>query len=287
VTATYKSSAPAPRRIAANAGGEFDAVLRRMVDKVDAEESSLGADLADTDKDWWSEADFVIPNPHTQQRHPAHPTVKQGPSPVADFEVDVRQEPATASASHPSLAEHAERLAAQHSVFKDPEPLPDVDLTNHGPTVAAQTHPAEPATEPAQAPPAPVGAQSPAWSAEALASIGVPAVLIRRIRIEDDADDLEWVSALASAIGDLLNASSHSAGPCELTGHGAASAVDLLNGACQGFQLDSIVIDGRRLAANPTELALAVRSLLPATKPEPVEPTGVMALLAANARTTT
>ncbi len=175
---------------------DFEDVLARMVDRVDEAERSLGADLSDTDRRWWSDADFVVPT--------AAPAKRPAPS----------------------------------------EPTPDVDLRDQ------------------PAPEKPTRSGDPAWSSEALLELGLPPALVARAVVTAPKADLEWVTAIGEAIADLIDTAKALSGPCELTGHGAASVVQLLRGACDGFRLDSLIIDGRRVPATPMELSLAIRALL-------------------------
>jgi len=179
---------------------DFGDVLARMVDRVDAAERSLGADLSDTDRRWWSEADFVVP------------------------------------AAPPATITAPTRL---------PEPIVELDLRQQAPKHALA-----------------VEESGPAWSERALLDLGLPGALVARAVVPSPQHDLEWVTALAGAIADLIDTARAVSGPCELTGHGSASAVQLLRGACEGFKLDSLVIDGHRVPATPLELALSVRTLI-------------------------
>ena len=207
---------------------DFEDVLKRMTDRVDEEERALGSPV-DQDRRWWRDADFVVPE------RPAGATF---PNPLegADIELDVRGEPALRTPV-PAAA-----VAAAASSTLAPPPAP----------------PAPPVViEPVM----PIDLSAPAWSHEALLALGLPEAMINRLPADLDGD-LEWVAALARAIGDLLETAECISGPCELTGHGADSAVQLIRGACDGFRLDSLIIDGRRVPATPTELSLAIRALL-------------------------
>ncbi len=205
---------------------DFEAILQRMADRVDDEERALGSPV-EADRNWWSDADFVVPE---------RPEGVSFPDPLAglDIELDVRGEPAlrtpgTSSSLTPPPAPPA-----------PPPPMPQSVM------VASAV---------------PVEVSAPEWSREALLDLDLPEAMINRLPHDLDGD-LEWVAALARAIGDLLETAECVSGPCELTGHGADSAVQLIRGACDGFRLDSLIIDGRRVPATPTELALAIRALL-------------------------
>lgn len=226
----------------------FEDVLRRMVERVDdAERAVRGAELADTNTSWWSEADFVVPEPATP--HPGDgldvSRLNGGLTETADpTEVDVRSEPAMAT------------LAAAHGDPMASSLHPGGEAPAHSATTGSiATKPARPARPV-------VIDDSPVWSRAALLALDLPPALIGRMRCEELVDDLDWVGALARAIGELLETAASVSGPCELTGHGAEAAVHLLRGACDGFRLDSLVIDGRRVPATPLELALAIRALL-------------------------
>ena len=145
-----------------------------------------------------------------------------------DIEVDVRHEPAIASGGSPIVADLTVTQA----------------IRTEAPTITVEEE-----------------QFAPAWSIDALRSLDLPSAMLDRLP-KHLKGDLVWVEALASAIGDLLETAEFVSGSCELTGHGAESAVQLIRGACDGFRLDSLIIDGRRLPATPLELALAIRSLL-------------------------
>lgn len=202
---------------------DFEDVLKRMTERVDEAERELGSPI-EQDRRWWKDADFVVPE---------RPEGATFPNPLddLDIELDVRTEPA--------LRTQVPQMAA--SVLAPP--------------------PAPPAPTMVVEPVMPVDLSAPAWSHETLLELGLPEAMINRLPAGLDGD-LEWVAALAKAIGDLLETAECISGPCELTGHGADSAVQLIRGACDGFRLDSLIIDGRRVPATPTELSLAIRALL-------------------------
>ena len=205
---------------------DFEDVLKRMTERVDEAERELGSPI-EQDRRWWKDADFVVPE---------RPEGVTFPNPLdgADIELDVRTEPALRTQVQPKHAAAASVLA--------PPPAPPA------PTVVVE-------------PVMPIDLTAPAWSHDALLELGLPEAMINRLPADLDGD-LEWVAALARAIGDLLETAECISGPCELTGHGADSAVQLIRGACDGFRLDSLIIDGRRVPATPTELSLAIRALL-------------------------
>lgn len=224
---TYEVTAT-PRATAEPKG--FEEVLARMVDRVDSAERSLGADLADTSNAWWSEAEFLVPEAISAGR-------ERG---LGD-----------GSVSH-------DRLDPAVFDLRDPgiDPDPDIDL---GDGVGSGAAPAA-SPPPRHASPASDGRL--VWSRERLIELGLPAALVRRVRVPESADDLQWVGSLASAIDELLDAAAPITGPCELTGHGVSSAVQLIRGACDGFGIGSIVIDDKPVPATSLELALAIRALL-------------------------
>lgn len=210
---------------------DFEDVLKRMTERVDEAERELGSPV-EQDRRWWKDADFVVPE------RPAGVTF---PNPLdgADIELDVRTEPALRT-HVPQPQQQA--VAATVASALAPPPAPPA------PTVVVE-------------PVMPIDLTAPAWSHDALLALDLPEAMINRLPAGLDGD-LEWVAALAKAIGDLLETAECISGPCELTGHGADSAVQLIRGACDGFRLDSLIIDGRRVPATPTELALAIRALL-------------------------
>lgn len=208
---------------------DFEDVLKRMTARVDDAERALGSPI-DQDRRWWKDADFVIPE---RPEGRTIPNTFDG----TDIELDVRTEPAMRT----QVAAQAAMGTPAVSVLAPP--------------------PAPPAPRVVMDPVIPVGLSQPAWSREALLGLGLPEAMINRLPAALDGD-LAWVAALATAIGDLLETAECISGPCELTGHGADSVVQLIRGACDGFRLDSLIIDGRRVPATPTELALAIRALL-------------------------
>lgn len=267
----------------ARSGEAFDSVLRRMVDRVDTAERKLGgggaaerklggagaverklggggggterriggrrrrrqadvdlvqpdagADLVDTDNGWWSSAEFVLPEPV-----PA-PARTSRPPQMSDIELDVREQLARKAMAQ---NEHTVPTPQEEAAAADPAPAP-------APESPAQT--VLPDTVEA----------GPAWGSEALLDLGLPPALVGRLTVKELHGDLAWVAALAGAIEELLATAEGVSGPCELTGHGSESAVHLIMGACDGFRIGSLVIDGRRVEATPMELALAIRSLL-------------------------
>lgn len=203
----------------------FDDVLRRMVDRVDEAESAAGSELADTDLEWWRDADFAVPQIATPSLPDATPS-------LTDFEVDVRLEPARAKASPTSVSPVATACQEPASELDDRLIVAGVD------------------------------ANAPDWSSTNLLDLDLPGALVARVKADESSNDLAWIAALTTAIAELLQTADGISGPCELTGHGAESAVHLVRGACDGFKLDSLIIDGRRVPATPLELALAIRALL-------------------------
>jgi len=215
----------------------FEDVLRRMVDRVDEEERQAGAELADSSDQWWPGAEFVLPEeqfePYDTIAPPRHGI------PDGDFEVDVRVEPARARRAAPEVVTERAREVFQSAV----------GAPAHASVVVSE-------------PPVEVESDSPSWSVEGLAALELPSALVGRISAAGLHTDIDWIAALTKAISELLQLAGDMSGPCELTGHGAESAVHLIRGACDGFRLDSLIIDDRRVPATPLELALAIRSLL-------------------------
>ncbi len=242
---------------------DFEAVLKRMVDRVDDAERRVVAPPAAAEREWWSSADFVVPDQPDRKR-PKRVDLTARASSDREIEVDVRSEPATSSTTSASIAEQARALAAQHATVGigiggaggDPGPV--------GRPSAGSGGPIEPVAAPRieEDPGIVVEDDTPAWSREALLELDLPPALVNRIDHEHLEGDLEWIAATARAVGELLETAESMSGPCELTGHGAESAVHLIRGACDGFRLDSLIIDGRRVPASPLELTLALRALL-------------------------
>lgn len=162
-------------------------------------------------------------------------------------------------------------VAAQRFDLDDRLPLIDVDddIVAAPPVPLAITLPAEPViTAPAVsvvAPPPARPGREPIWSRNALAGLGVPVEVLARLPIIDPDNDLEWTAALGRAIAAEVPAAG-TLGPAtrlSVSGYGLAAAVDLVRAGVQGFTPDALVIDSQPVPATATELALAIRSLLP------------------------
>lgn len=233
---------------------DFEAVLQRMVDRVDEAERHVTAPAA-VERDWWQEADFVVPDqqPVLAQASNGRP---QPAIPDVEIELDVRREPATAFAA--SASAPATATVSAGSLTAEAQAL--VSQVSGGVGAPPIDEPVAPAAMPE--PTITVEVDTPEWSRSALLDLDLPTALVDRIRPDNPDRDLDWVAATASAITELLETAEPMSGPCELTGHGAASAVHLIRGACDGFRLDSLIIDDRRVPATPLELSLAIRSLL-------------------------
>ncbi len=221
----------------------FDSVLRRMVDRVDQAEDRLGVDLADTDLSWWQEADFVLPRPkRAAAPRPSVVDVREDPergrAPVADAH--------RAAAGYVDVRDGVEAAAVRPKRAANPTAV-DADVNASGGYRASHARVANLST---------VG-----WSHERLLEIGLPSALVDRLP-RNLHSDLDWVAALAKAIDELLETAETMSGPCELTGHGQHAVVHLIRGACDGFRVGALVIDGERVPATPMELALAVRAMV-------------------------
>jgi hypothetical protein len=240
----------------------FDDVLKRMVSRVDQAEQRLGVDLADTDLTWWTEADFVLPaNQDMAQRlaEAAH---------VADTGeeiIDVRQAEATDPKGQIDVASLVEAVEAAKRAQIDPDLEPSATAT---PKIdpeprrrVAPAHAANPINDAGDDFDDFDELSSVEWSTEGLLAVGLPPALVGRLP-DDLESDLEWVAALAKAIDELLETAAEISGPCELTGYGQHAAVHLIRGACNGFRVGALVVDGERIPATPMELALALRSTL-------------------------
>lgn len=100
------------------------------------------------------------------------------------------------------------------------------------------------------------------WSREALAVLGLPAAVLDALPVEEPADDLAWVVALAAAMTTVLPAPAtpDDAHPLVVNGYGTAGVLGLLDAAARGLTPGTITIGDRTAAATATELALAVRT---------------------------
>jgi hypothetical protein len=105
----------------------------------------------------------------------------------------------------------------------------------------------------------------PTWSLDALTDVGVPEDVVDRLRRRRPANDLQWTSALAEVLAETLPPAAPPGPGADLcvSGHGAASAVRIIRAGLEGFTPGVISVDGREAPASATELALAVRALLP------------------------
>ena len=103
----------------------------------------------------------------------------------------------------------------------------------------------------------------PAWSEEALFAMGVPKVICDAVAAACAVSDLEWMAALEGAIVAKTPPTARSNELLCTLGQGRKAAVAMLRAGVAGIPPGILYIDGNEVVATPTELALAVRSLLP------------------------
>ncbi len=103
----------------------------------------------------------------------------------------------------------------------------------------------------------------PAWSAEALFAMGVPKVICDAVAAACAITDLEWMAALEAAIIAKTPPTARSNELLCTLGQGRKAAVAMLRAGVAGIPPGILYIDGNEVVATPTELALAVRGLLP------------------------
>jgi hypothetical protein len=225
----------------------FDSVLARMVDRVDKAEHRLGVDPAEGDEAaWWPQADFVLPA--APSRRPAR---------VKSAKVPTRPQPAPPNPADQVSTLDLGSLTARSPAAPDARPAASAVPAPQREQRPAARHAAAPTVLPSCGDEDLVD-----WSADRLLGIGLPPALVGRIPADDLDTDIEWIAATAKAIGELLETAQTVSGPCELTGHGQDAVIHLIRGACDGFRIGALVIDGVRVPATPMELALAVRAML-------------------------
>lgn len=157
-----------------------------------------------------------------------------------------------------------------------PTPAPAPALRRSTPVAAPRREPdlAEraPHPEPAVAQhsaPAPghqTGAEPPpgpgVWSRRRLLAVGVPAIVVDALPVDDPIDDLGWLVAVTTAVSATVPepASADAEHPAVMDGHGTAGALALLDAGVRGTTPGSLTHGGRTVAATALELALAVRA---------------------------
>lgn len=103
----------------------------------------------------------------------------------------------------------------------------------------------------------------PAWSADALFAMGVPKVICDQVAAACAITDLEWMAALEAAIIAKTPPTAKSNELLCTLGQGPKAAIAMLRAGVAGIPPGILYIDGNEVVATPTELALAVRALLP------------------------
>ena len=108
-----------------------------------------------------------------------------------------------------------------------------------------------------------LGGGEPAWSADALFAMGVPKVICDAVAAACAITDLEWMAALEAAIIAKTPPTARSNELLCTLGQGHKAAIAMLRAGVAGIPPGILYIDGSEVVATPTELALAVRALLP------------------------
>ncbi len=108
-----------------------------------------------------------------------------------------------------------------------------------------------------------MGGGEPAWSEEALFAMGVPKVICDAVANACAITDLEWMAALEAAIIAKTPPTAKSNELLCTLGQGRKAAIAMLRAGVAGIPPGILYIDGNEVVATPTELALAVRALLP------------------------
>jgi hypothetical protein len=103
----------------------------------------------------------------------------------------------------------------------------------------------------------------PVWSTDNLLALGVPQKICDHIDTVWPTTDGEWTNALEQAIRKFSPNPARSTDIMCTLGQGRQSAIPILQASMIGIPPGIIYIDGAELVATPTELALAVRALLP------------------------
>jgi hypothetical protein len=103
----------------------------------------------------------------------------------------------------------------------------------------------------------------PVWSTDNLLALGVPQKICDHIDTVWPTTDGEWMNALEQAIRKFSPSPARSTDIMCTLGQGRQSAIPILQASMIGIPPGIIYIDGVQHVATPTELALAVRALLP------------------------
>lgn len=158
----------------------------------------------------------------------------QGPGlGIADPSAEASPEPSPARAAADAAATDAaatdeQAIAAWRAATRPAAPSPATDGGSL-PAVRPATSPATSNVSSAVPGAAPGGqgqAAGPAWSAQRLLQLGVPADLVRAVGLDQDADDLTWTTALAAELADACGPIP--SGPALLVGPLADALKDLV-----------------------------------------------------------
>ena len=103
----------------------------------------------------------------------------------------------------------------------------------------------------------------PIWSTDNLVALGVPQQICDLVAALAPTSDAEWMSVLEQAIRKFSPHPARSTDIICTLGQGRPSAIPILQASMIGIPPGIIYIDGVELVATPTELAVAVRGLLP------------------------
>lgn len=107
--------------------------------------------------------------------------------------------------------------------------------------------------------------EAPSWSALKLAQVGVPIPIIEAMRVEEGRDeDLRWLCALTEAIAAFVPepAPLSEDNAVIMKGLGPQGALAMVRAGVLGLTPGILVMDGRKVRATATELALAIRTLV-------------------------
>ena len=103
---------------------------------------------------------------------------------------------------------------------------------------------------------------APEWSVAALAELGLPEPVLHYVEAFAPVSDIEWLHAVAGAIGRLLRDGSALDGIVRVAGVGRGAAVELVQGIADGRLPVFLTVDGEKVRATPDELALSIRDCL-------------------------
>ena len=183
--------------------------------------------------------------PRAKRSRPLRAATRPEPAPVIELEPEETDE---------VVEEIVEEIAEAPAHLPVLAPLPSQQLVVPAVAPVLPLRPGQPVYD-----------TNPGWSRAALVALGVPAPILEQLRGKRLSGDSAWTAALADAIAAVVPPAAPPGPGSELcvSGHGAASAVKILQAGVNGFTPGLLHLDGREAAASPMELALAVRACLP------------------------